>query len=128
MRRTLLAVIAVAGLSGCDPKYGSLRVQAGAGEVDFAFVSEAGISVGEGRVVVVFAEPVSASASDEYNGLERFSLRVVDDSVASIHRGALRDSFVIVGRSPGLTRLEVEIRARVEDSIPLEVIEQEGGS
>lgn len=118
------AVLAIAVLSGaCDPEYGMLRIQEGAGDTDFATVSPRGVTLREGRVVVVFAEPISADPAREYEGLQRFELRVVDSDVALARRGVLRDSFVLSGAGVGLTQLEVLLDGRVQEALPLEVYE-----
>ncbi|MBL4686881.1 MAG: hypothetical protein JKY37_19960 [Nannocystaceae bacterium] len=121
-----LAALAVAALctAACDPEYGSLRMKEGAGEIEYAYISNAGIVIEEGKVLVIFAEPVSTGRDNAYEGFEEFELEAVDGRIAAIHRGVLRDSFFIVGAAPGMTRMEVRIDGRVEETLPLEVIAQ----
>ncbi len=126
-RLGLAAIVAASLIAGCDPQYGSLRMKEGAGEVGAAYISDTGIVLEEGKVVVIFAEPISARSDNEYEGLERFELTSSNESIATIHRGVLRDSFVIVGASPGTTRMEVLVDNRQQETVPLEVTEWGGG-
>lgn len=124
MKSWVMALIVACSASACDAEYGSLRIREGAGEIDAAYVGTDGVMLEEGKVIIVFAEAISATSDNEYEGLERFSLAVVDPDVATIHRGVLRDSFVIAGRRLGQTRLEVLVHDRVQETLPLNVIEQ----
>ncbi|MEM6995086.1 MAG: hypothetical protein AAF721_31525 [Myxococcota bacterium] len=127
MRRLLTLSMFLLATGACDPEYGSLRIKEGAGEIDYAFVSDRGIAIEEGKVVVVFAEPISANPNEEYEGLQAFDLQVHNEDVAVAHRGVLRDSFMIVGASPGTTDLDVLIDGRVQETLPVEVRVQGGG-
>lgn len=121
MRRLALALAVFA--SGCGSAYGGVDIYVVGGDLD-AVASPAGIRVTEGGVVVIEANPIAEEGHDDYNGLERFELRIADSRIARARRGVLKDTWVINGLAVGTTRVQVRVDGQLEHLIPMQVAAQ----
>ena len=124
IRTVLIGALLLA--TACDPEYGELRISDRAGELHQGAVSTGGLTIREGSVLIVFAEPLSASDAHGYDGLERFELESADPEVAMVRRGVLRDSFFVTGTRAGETWINVIVDGRGKDEYPVLVIEEDG--
>lgn len=125
MMRRLILLLGLLGVGACtQPRYDNLDVRAAAGDLDRASVTSRRTVLEHGRVVVIFVEPDSVG-EPPYEGLEHLELRSVDPDVVGVRRGVLRDSFVLTGRSPGSTRLEVIIDDELQDTYEVDILARE---
>jgi hypothetical protein len=123
MRQLLmgLASLVVLALCACSPYYDSLDIDqiSGSGQV-----SNDGIEVEEGRVMLIRARPIARGAN-RYQRFDVVELESLNASVVYVEGAREVDQFVVGGVSVGDARILVRVNGRDEDEFFARVIPQE---
>ncbi len=122
IRPIALGLVAALLATGCGPQYAGLELELVRSELG-SFATAAKIELAEGGLLLIKARPIGQRR--EYDGLEDLTLDADDPEIARISMSVLNDGWMITGQAVGTTEVNVRIDDVLEDTIPLEVREQE---
>ncbi|MEZ4452792.1 MAG: hypothetical protein R3B09_25245 [Nannocystaceae bacterium] len=120
LSRTLLSsallLAAAAGLTACQPDYGSLDISVESSPPVAVDIRDHSFEVPLGVAVLIKVEPISGNNND-YVETDEVELDSKDSDVLAVDPGSKARTFVLTGRAVGSTCVQVYVNGRAEECI-----------